>query len=252
MERVGRLDRGDGVELKWAKLEGVSPTIVFLPGLRSKMASEKGKALLLFCTERKQSLLRFDYSGHGASGGDFLAGSIDQWAADAMSVIGAQARGESLILVGSSMGGWIALLTALKIPDRVCAIVGVAAAPDFTARRWESLSADARRSLACDGFVSLPSRYGDAMVYSQALLQEGRGPHLLLEGASIPLSCPIRLLHGLEDEDVPWDVALRIARQVASPDVAVTLIKDGNHRLSRPQDLDLLARTLAALLPVPC
>ncbi len=131
METTGRLDRGDGVELAWARHEGASPTVVFLPGFRSDMTGDKATALAAFCAERGQAMLRFDYSGHGASGGRFEDGTIGRWTDDALAVIDRQSEGP-LILVGSSMGGWIALLAALARPDRVAALVGIAAAPDFT------------------------------------------------------------------------------------------------------------------------
>ncbi len=137
-QTTGRLDRGNGIELAWVRTPGSSPTIVFLPGFRCDMTGDKATALASFCAERGIGMLRFDYSGHGASGGDFLDGTIGAWAADALAAIDALTDGE-LILVGSSMGGWIALLAALARPDRVAALVGIAAAPDFTQRlMWDA------------------------------------------------------------------------------------------------------------------
>src|SRR3978361_1094711 len=130
-ETTGCLDRGNGTELAWARLAGDGPTIVFLPGFRSDMTGDKATALVAFCAQRGVGMLRFDYSGHGASGGDFLDGTIGAWAADALAAIDALTTGP-LILVGSSMGGWIALLTALAQPERMAALIGIAAAPDFT------------------------------------------------------------------------------------------------------------------------
>ena len=246
METTGFLDRGDGVQLAWARLEGRSPTLVFLPGFRSDMTGDKAASLAAFCAERGQAMLRFDYSGHGASGGNFEAGTIGTWAADALCAIDRLTEGE-LVLVGSSMGGWIALLTALARPERTAALVGIAAAPDFSELlMWQRFSFEQRATLMQTGVLHLPSQYGDPTPVTRVLIEDGR-THLLLTGP-IALHCKVRLLHGQADPDVPWDIALTIADQVAGPDVQVTLVKDGDHRLSRPQDLVLLRRILGPLL----
>jgi pimeloyl-ACP methyl ester carboxylesterase len=245
-ETTGRLDRGDGTELAWVRLDGAGPTVVFLPGFRSDMTGDKATALAAFCAGRGLAMLRFDYSGHGASGGDFLDGTIGAWAADALAAIDALTTGP-LVLVGSSMGGWIALLAALARPDRVAALVGIAAAPDFTQRlMWEAMAPSERATLERDGVLYIPSQYGDPTPVTLGLIRDGAN-HLVLTG-SIPVHCPVRLLHGQADPDVPWELALRIAEQVETPDVRVVLVKDGDHRLSRPADLALLRQTVAALL----
>ena len=246
MQSTGRLDRGDGIELAWIRAAGRGPTVVFLPGYRSNMTGEKASMLADFCAARGQALLRFDYSGHGASGGAFEDGTIGIWAADALAVIDAQSEGR-LVLVGSSMGGWIALLTALARPERVAGLVGIAAAPDFTeALMWNALAPAERATLLRDGVLLAPSQYGEPYVITRALIEDGRR-HLLLH-APIAIDCPIRLLHGQRDPDVPWETALRIAERVVSEDVRVILVKDGDHRLSRQQDLALLRETIASLL----
>jgi pimeloyl-ACP methyl ester carboxylesterase len=246
MESTGRLDRGDGVELAWARLDGTGPTVVFLSGFRSDMTGVKATALAAFCAERGQAMLRFDYSGHGTSGGAFEDGTIGRWYEDALTVIDRLTDGP-LMLVGSSMGGWIALLTALARRDRVAAVIGIAAAPDFTeVLMWQAMSFEQRAVLMRDGVLQTPSQYGEPYPISRALIEEGR-TRLLLEGP-IAIDCPMRLLHGQCDPDVPWEIALRLAEQLTSEDVQVTLIKDGDHRLSRPQDLALLTQTLGALL----
>jgi pimeloyl-ACP methyl ester carboxylesterase len=243
-ETSGRRDRGNGTELAWVRVEGREPTVVFLPGYRSDMNGEKATMLAAFCAEQGQAMLRFDYSGNGASSGDFLDGTIGAWTADALAVIDALTIGE-LILVGSSMGGWIALLTALARPDRIAALIGIAAAPDFTRRlMWEAMAPPERATLQRDGVLYVPSQYGDPTPITRALIEDGDN-HLVLTG-SIPIHCPVRLLHGQADPDVPWELALEIARQVESPDTRVILIKDGDHRLSRPLDLELLRQTVAA------
>ena len=246
MTTTGRLDRGDGTHLAWIKQEGRGPTIVFLPGFRSDMMGDKATALAAFAAERGQAMLRFDYSGHGASEGAFLDGTIGQWAADALVAIDRLTEGP-LLLVGSSMGGWIALLTALARPDRVTALVGIAAAPDFTQRlMWDSMAPAERLTLMRDGVLHIPSQYGEPTPITRQLIEDGSN-HLVLT-APIPFSGRVRLLHGQADPDVPWELALRIAERVTSEDVEIALVKDGDHRLSRPRDLALLTRTVGALL----
>ena len=247
METTGFLDRGDGIRLAWAKSAGAGPTVVFLPGFRSDMTGDKATGLAAFCATRGRAMLRFDYSGHGASDGAFTSGTIGTWAADACTAVDRLTSGP-LILVGSSMGGWMALLTALARPDRVAALVGIAAAPDFTRRMMtERLNPGQQAVLNRDGIVYLPSQYGDPTPVTKALIEDGPR-HFVLTGR-IPLRCPVRLLHGQADPDVPWRLSLEIAEQVESPDVEVILVKDGDHRLSRPQDLALLNRTVGALFP---
>jgi len=246
MTDAGRLDRGDGVELAWTKVGGRGPTVVFLPGYRSDMTGDKATALAEFCGELGHAMLRFDYSGHGSSGGRFEDGTIGVWTTDALAAIDRLSDGP-LVLVGSSMGGWIALLCALARPERVAALVGIAAAPDFTeALMWQALSFEQRAWVMEHGIVHVPSRYGEPTPITRALIEDGR-THLLLD-ESILLRCRVRLLQGQADPDVPWEMALRIAEQVAGTDVQVTLVKDGDHRLSRPQDLALLRRLLRDLL----
>ncbi|MCB4820723.1 alpha/beta hydrolase [Roseicella aerolata] len=245
VEEAGRLDRGDGVELAWRRRAGRGPGVVFLGGFNSDMTGTKAEDLSAFCAARGQAFLRFDYSGHGASGGRFVEGTIGRWAADAAAVLDALTEGPQ-ILIGSSMGGWIALLLAMRQPERLAGLIGIAAAPDFTARIEESLSPAAREAMARDGVWQRPSAYGDPYPIARALLEDGRS-HLLLH-APIAITAPVRLLHGQQDPDVPWELSLRTAAAISGPDVQVTLVKDGDHRLSRPQDLLLLRRTLAALL----
>ncbi len=241
-----RIDRGDGVSLAYAAQPGRGPTVVFLGGFRSDMTGTKAEHLSRFCADRGQAMLRFDYSGHGASGGRFEDGTIGRWAADALCVLDRLTEGKWL-LVGSSMGGWIALLTALARPDRVAGLIGIAAAPDFTeALMWEAMTFEERARLLSDGVVSAPGGPGETYPITRALIEDGRR-HLLL-GGTIGLDCPVRLLHGQRDEAVPWQTSLRLAECLAAGDVRISLVKDGDHRLSRPQDLALLGDVLAALL----
>ncbi len=242
----GRLPSSDGVELAWERLTGAGPTIVFLPGFRSDMNGDKALALQSYCAARGQALLRFDYSGHGASGGHFTDGTIGRWTADALLAIDRLTTGK-LILVGSSMGGWIALLVALARPERVAGLIGVAAAPDFTeALMWESMSFAERDALMHHGVIEVASQYGPPTPITRELIEDGRD-HLLLGGV-IKIGCPVRLLHGQLDPDVPWEMALRLSEVIEGPDVQITLVKDGDHRLSRPGDLALLCATVESLL----
>jgi len=220
--------------------------LVFLPGFMSDMTGDKAEALHAWCFARGRACLRLDYSGHGQSGGDFADGTIGRWTADALFLIDRLA-GETFLLMGSSMGGWIALNVALARPDRVAGLIGIAAAPDFTEDlMWAGMAPAARKKLLRDGELRIPSRYGGEQIITSALIEDGRA-HLVMRGP-IPLRCPVRLLHGMLDRDVPWETALRVAERLESPDVHVTLVKDGEHRLSRPADIALLVRTAAALL----
>lgn len=245
MTDVQWIDRGDGVRLACRFLPGDGPCLVFLPGYMSDMEGTKALALEAEAARRGWACLRFDYSGCGISEGDFTNGSIGRWTEDALAVIAARVPGRPLILIGSSMGGWIMLHVALALKQVVAALVGIAAAPDFT--RWGLSIGDAdRQSLAEKGYVERPSLYGDQPYRYWRALVEDAEQRLLLEG-DIEVSCPVRLLQGQADPDVPWQTALRIAERVRSDDVQTILIKDGDHRLSRPQDIGLLFRVIGDL-----
>lgn len=240
------LSRPDGAALAYRRVAGAAPGIVFLPGLRSDMTGNKALYLDDYCRRRGRAYVRFDYFGHGASSGDFVQGTVGRWAEDAIAVIDRLARGPQ-ILVGSSMGGWIMLLAALARPARIHALVGIAAAPDATEDLlWPRLDPAQRRELLAKGSLTLASDYDPAgYTYSRELIEEARR-HLVMR-ATLPIDCPVRLLHGLADASVPWQTSLRLAERLASRDVAVTLVKDGDHRLSTPRDLARLAATLDAL-----
>ena len=235
------VDRGDGTALAVRHQRGDAPTIVFLPGYASDMRGTKAEALAAWAASRGRACLRFDYRGCGESAGDFAQATIGGWLADAAAAIDAAAPGP-VVLVGSSMGGWLGLLLAVARPEQVAAVVGVAAAPDFT--HWgvaETLTTAQRGELARTGGFA---RAG--LTYTRALIDEA-SRHFLLD-RPIAYAGPVRLLHGMADADVPWRIALAIAERLASADVQVTLVKDGEHRLSRPTDLDLLTATLEELL----
>jgi pimeloyl-ACP methyl ester carboxylesterase len=230
----------DGSRLAYRPVAGRAgdgrPGIVFLSGFASDMTGTKGTALAAWAQERGQALLRFDYSGHGQSSGAFRDGTIKRWTDDALAVLDRLTTGPQL-LVGSSMGGWIMLLAALARRDRIAGLVGIAAAPDFTEDlMWAAMPPETRARLLADGVVQEPSHYQEApLEITRALIEDGRR-HLLLRGA-IDIRCPVRLLHGMADPDVPWQTSARLAERLSSHDVTVTLIKDGDHRLSREQDL---------------
>jgi pimeloyl-ACP methyl ester carboxylesterase len=241
-ERSGRLDRGDGVGLAWRKVEGLAPTVVWLGGFMSDMSGTKAQALADWAREEERSYVRFDYSGHGESGSEFRECTITQWRADALRVIEELTEGP-LVLVGSSMGGWIACLVAAAIPERIGALVLIAPAADFTEKLMKpGFPPEAITALREEGVWHRPSEYGDPYPITRELLEDG-ARWSILEG-SVPVEAPVRILQGGEDPDVPWRHALELANQLKSQDVVFSLIKDGDHRLSRPQDIERLLLTV--------
>ena len=238
-------DRGDGIRLATALTPGHGPTTVFLPGYMSDMAGTKALHLEARAVAQGRAMLRLDYSGCGASEGRFEDGTISRWAEDARAAINALAPGP-VVLVGSSMGGWIALRLAAALGGRGRGLVLVAPAPDFT--RWGVRPTTAERAeLEVTGRLSRPSDYGGNYIYTAKLLDDGERCAIL--DAAIPIACPVRILHGQADPDVPWGLSLTVAERLASSDVQLTLVKDGDHRLSRPSDLELLAALHESL---PC
>ena len=227
--------------------EGLAPGVLFLGGFMSDMPGPKAIALESWCVGGGLSFTRFDYQGHGASSGRFDEGTIGLWADDALAVLDRVTAGPQ-ILVGSSRGGWMMLLTALRRPERVAGLVGIAPAPDFTEDlMWDLFDEPVRRAILETGRWLRPSDYGpEPQPITRALIEEGRS-HLLLR-EPIAFDKPVRLLHGLRDPDVPWQVSLRLAEALTTDDVRVTLVKDGDHRLSRPQDIALLCRTVGELV----
>jgi pimeloyl-ACP methyl ester carboxylesterase len=245
------LSRPDGSTIAYHKTAGDktgkrAPGLIFLGGFMSDMTATKARALEAHASAVGQDFLRFDYLGHGASSGRFEDGTIGRWAEDAIAVLDALTEGPQ-ILIGSSMGGWIMLLAALARPERVAGLIGVAAAPDFTETlMWQLYTPEVRATLERDGVFYEPSEYSDEPYpITMDLIVEGR-KHLLMD-AAIPISCPVRLIHGTADLDVPHKLSLDLIDRLASTDVAVTLVKGGGHRLSEPGDLDRLTATVAAL-----
>lgn len=221
------------------------PSIVFLPGYASDMLGTKAVALDAWAEATGHALIRLDYSGCGESGGDFEDGTLARWRDDAVAAIDRLADGP-VLLVGSSMGGWIALLIARAATDRVAGLVGIAAAPDFTG--WGFTAAE-KAQLERNGRLGRPSDYGpEPTVTTYAFWQSGEENRVL--GGAIGYDGPVRLIHGQRDADVPWEVSLDTARCLRSADVQVLLVKDGDHRLSRDQDIGLMIRTVATLMDV--
>ena len=243
---ISLLRRADGGTIAYRATDGKSPGVVFLGGFMSDMTGTKASALEAHCRRAGRGFVRFDYSGHGASGGAFRDGTIGGWRDDALAVIDA-ARAGPLILVGSSMGGWLMLLAARARPERVAGLVGIAAAPDFTEDlMWDGFGDEARAALARDGVVECPSGHGEPPYpVTMRLIEEARR-HLLLRGP-VPIACPVHLLHGMADAEVPWRTAPRIAERLAGAEVTVELIKDGDHRLSRTRDVARLCAVVEAM-----
>ena len=233
--------------IAYRTLDGKTPGVMFLGGFMSDMTGTKASALEAHCRQAGRAFVRFDYSGHGVSGGAFADGTIGRWRDDALAVLDRIAQGPQ-VLVGSSMGGWIMLLAALARPERVAGLVGVAAAPDFTEDLvWATLDDAGRRTLAESGSIVLPCDYGEEPYpVTLRLIEEGRD-HLLL-CAPIALDRPLHLLQGMQDADVPWRTALAIAERMASERVTVELVKDGDHRLSREDDLARLCAAVDAMV----
>lgn len=234
----------DGVRLAGRHQPGAGPAILFLHGLMSTMNGEKAQHLAADAKAHGREFLRYDASGHGGSGGRFIDGTIGGWLGDALLVLD-RVRASKVVLVGSSIGGWLALLLAIARPETVSGLLLVAPAPDMTRRVLAQLPPDARHRLAEDGVWHRPSRYGEAIPITRGMLDDGER-HCLLD-APIAIGCQVRILHGQQDADVPWEGSLRLANLLAATDVHLTLVKDGDHRLSRPADLALMSQALEAL-----
>ncbi len=245
-ETHGRLT-ADGAALAWRRVSGRSPTVVWLGGFHSDMAGTKAQALADWAEARGRAFVRFDYFGHGESDGAFAAGTITRWRADVLAVLDALAEGP-VVLVGSSMGGWLACLAALARPARVKALALIAPAADFTERLLRpSLPPEALEALRREGAWTRPSAYDDGgYPIAAALLEDGARWSIL--GGPVPIQVPVRILQGGADPDVPWTHALALAQAIEGADVVFTLIRDGDHRLSRPADIARLIGAVEELI----
>ena len=235
-----------GRRIAYHRTEGQGPGVAFLGGFKSDMTGSKAQHLQAWAEATGRAFLRFDYSGHGQSEGDFLEGCIGDWAADAQAAIASLTTGPQ-VLVGSSMGGWMALLAAKAMPGRVAGLVGIAAAPDFTEDlMWAGFSAEERAAVMA-GRLEQPSDYGDEpYVITRRLIEEGRDNLVLRSPLALPF--PLRLLQGTADVDVPPSVALRLLDHADSPDARLVLVKGADHRFSSSECLDLIVTTLEEVL----
>lgn len=232
----------DGTRIAFRHTAGTGPTLVFLPGYMSDMAGGKATAVFDWAVAQGRACLLLDYSGCGLSDGRFADGTLSKWRDEVLALIATEAPGP-VVLIGSSMGGWLMLLTGLALGARLAGLVGIAAAPDFTA--W-GYSDEQQSELLAGETVLEENAYGPQPTPTFPAFWADGQANLLL-GSAIALSCPVRLLHGQRDPDVPWQLSLRLAEQLHSDDVQVTLIKDGDHRLSRDGDIALLLRTISEL-----
>lgn len=231
---------------------GSAPGVFWMGGFKSDMKGTKAEVLAAWARENGRSCVRFDYSGHGESSGDFTAGTIGSWLEDSLAVFDAHAKGPQVV-VGSSMGGWLALLLVRELRRRAAAgqgagsvagLVLIAPAVDFTeVLMWERFPPEIKKQIETTGVWERPSDYGDPYPITRGLIEDGR-KHLLL-GSMIETGCPVRILQGVQDPDVPWNHAVALTSRLAQDDVVLTLVKDGDHRLSRPEDLERMTKAVA-------
>ncbi len=242
---IKKLDTSSGRSIAYDHTSGAGPGVVFLGGFRSDMTGTKAHYLQDWARAQGRSFLRFDYSGHGQSLGQFEAGAIGDWAQDAMAVLGLTDGPQ--VLVGSSMGGWIALLIARAMPAKVAGLVTIAAAPDFTEdAMWAQFDAGQRAELVKNGMIQLPSDYGTPYPITRRLIEEGRGQLVLRSPLMLPF--PVRMLQGTADTDVDMAVALRLLAHASGPDIRLTLVQGADHRFSTPECLMLITATLHEVL----
>lgn len=240
--RVDTLKRDGKPDLSYVAnfVDDVSPVVIFVHGFKSDKGGIKAVYLEEQCAQKGYSYIRFDCSAHGDSGGEFAECCISSWTDDLLGIMGL-CEDRRVILIGSSMGGWLSLLAARRCPDKVAGFIGIAAAPDFTDEIfYDRLGQKERDVILEQGQIDIPSGYEDSLyTISKLLIEDGR-KNFLLEESQPQISCPVRLLQGKEDRDVPWEKALKIEEIVGSQDCKVILIEDGDHRLSRESDLEIL------------
>jgi pimeloyl-ACP methyl ester carboxylesterase len=240
------LETAEGRRLAYHRFSGREPGVVFLGGLRSDMTGTKAVHLEEWARRSGRAFLRFDYSGHGASSGDFTEGCIGDWAEDAEAAITGLTEGP-VVLVGSSMGGWISLLIARRLPRILAGLVTIAAAPDFTEDgMWGDWTKVQRDTLMKEGRLALPSEYGEDMIVTRRMIEDGRD-HLVLR-SPLEVGVPVRMLQGTADADVPMAVALRLLHHVEGPDIRLELVKGADHRFSDAGCLDAITRALEEVL----
>ncbi len=239
-------DMPDGRRVAFRHLPGGGPALVFLPGYMSDMAGGKATALFDWARREGRACLLLDYSGCGESSGDFADGTLSRWSDEVLALIEAQVEGP-VVVIGSSMGGWLMLLVAERLGDRLAGMVGIASAPDFT--DWGYSEAQ-KSQMARGEAIFEDNPYGPEPTPTHpGFFADGQAQRRL--DTAILVDCPVHLIHGQRDEDVPWDISMRLAEALRSDAVKVTLVKDGDHRLSRPQDIGLLLRIVATLTEDP-
>lgn len=247
MINIQSIQASSGLKLAFRLYPGNDPVVVFLPGYKSDMAGAKATMLAEQCQQTGQACLLFDYSGHGLSEGEFTDGTIGRWTEDAVEVTRHAIGDRPVILVGSSMGGWIMLLSALKLEAQLAGMLGIAVAPDFTEElMWQAFTPAQQAELENKGVLYLPSEYEEPYPVAFKAILDGR-EHLLLKDR-IDIDCPARFIHGMRDIDVPWEFSLRTVNQLASEDVQLRLLKDGNHRLSDDSQLAIIREMLQELV----
>lgn len=236
----------NNVTLAYHQISGKSPGIIFLTGFMSDMSGTKALYFEKVCQEIGQSYIRFDYQGHGASSGKFEEATIGQWKQDVIEILDNVALGPQ-ILVGSSLGGWLMVLAALEKPERIAGLLGIASAPDFTEDLYDKLAPEQQKAIENQGVCYIPNAFSDKpYAITKKLIEDGKKHHIL--DKSIPLHCPIRLIHGSNDTHVSWQQSLRLMNAVESKDTWLTLIKDGDHSLSSPEHLSVLSQHLKDLI----
>lgn len=243
MEQIN-LTTPDGLTIAAEKLEGDSPMVIFMPGFFSNMHGTKATFLAQKCKERGQSYIRFDYRGHGQSDGKFEDGTFTDWLNDTLLVLD-ELTEAPVTAVGSSMGGWIALLAALKRPQKIRRLIGIATSPDFTEDIWHRrMSAEQRELMDRQGFIQQPSDYrDDPVIITKKLLDSGK-EHLLLNQSSINLDIPVILIHGKKDADVLWQKSQQLHQLIGKEKCELILVEDGEHRMSREEDLRLIEKVV--------
>lgn len=249
-DKLQTLQLPNGDFIAYRKHEGKKnhTGILFLGGFMSDMDGTKATALHEYCVKHDYPFVRFDYFGHGQSSKKFTECTIGIWKQNVLDVLDILTNGKQII-VGSSMGGWLMLLAALARPEKVEALVGIAAAPDFTEDLiWDEFTTTQQEELQSNGFINLKSEYGDQPYpITMELIEEGR-KHLLLQD-TINIQCPVRLIHGLLDKDVPSSLSTRLAMQLASSDVKIELVENGDHRMSTPENIEILCNTIETVMP---
>ncbi len=245
MNQVQYFDGPHG-RIAFYQRDGDGPGVIWLGGFRSDMQGTKAEYLGQWAASQNRAFLRFDYSGHGQSDGKFEEGCIGEWAADALSIFDALTKGPQ-ILIGSSMGGWIATLLAKQRPERIAAMVFIAPAPDFTEKlMWPSFTDEQRKTIMRDGFLEQPSDYSDEPeIITKKLIEDGRKQQVM--NGPVPINVPVRILQGMQDTSVPYAHAISFAELITSEDTKIILTKNGDHSLSHPKDLERLAGVLEGL-----